>query len=90
MPRRLEQLCIKLGHTFNDDDLLHTALTHRSVQAENNERLEFLGDSILNFIIAKALYQRCADMNEGPMSRLRANLVKEETLAVIAKFFFAG
>jgi ribonuclease-3 len=54
----LEQLCRKLEYTFKDKKLLSTALSHRSVHGENNERLEFVGDSIVNFIIAEALYAR--------------------------------
>lgn len=65
--------------------MLEQALTHRSASAKNNERLEFLGDSILNFTIADQLYQRRPDLAEGDLSRLRAQLVKGETLGHIAK-----
>lgn len=74
----------KLGHRFSDPNLLRTALTHRSFGAPNNERLEFLGDGILDFVIAAALYQRFPDLPEGDLSRLRANLVKQETLHGLA------
>jgi len=74
-----------LGHSFTDPGLLSTALTHRSVGSRNNERLEFLGDSIINHIIAEALYQRFPDASEGDMSRMRASLVKGDTLAELAR-----
>lgn len=70
--------------------LLQAALTHRSVKGKNNERLEFLGDSILNFIIAAALYEKCPHAKEGELSRLRANLVNGEMLAEIAQEFELG
>jgi len=74
-----------IGYVFNSRDLLKQALTHRSHGAAHNERLEFLGDSILNCIIAQALYERFLDVREGDLSRLRANLVRQETLAEIAQ-----
>lgn len=75
-----------LGHEFNDPDWLELALTHRSVSgSRNNERLEFLGDSILNFLIADYLYDNFPGENEGKLSRLRALLVKQETLAGVAR-----
>ena len=74
-----------LGHTFADPQLLHRALTHRSVSGRNNERLEFLGDSIVNHIIAEALYRRFPQASEGDMSRMRASLVKGDTLAILAR-----
>lgn len=73
-----------LGHTFVRPDLLTQALTHRSFGAINNERLEFLGDSVLNCSVARALYEAFPDLPEGGLSRLRANLVRQETLAEIA------
>lgn len=85
MSQNLDELCTKLNYQFNDIDLLRRALTHRSYSAQNNERLEFLGDSIVNFIIAEALYRQFPDAKEGELSRLRANLVNGETLAGIAK-----
>lgn len=81
----LRALQRRLGHEFADAGLLQQALTHRSAGAVNNERLEFLGDSILNFVIAAALFESCADASEGDLSRLRASLVRGSTLAVIAR-----
>jgi len=75
----------KLGYTFLDDSLLNIALTHRSFGSLNNERLEFLGDSILNFIIAEQLYLEFPHAPEGDLSRLRAALVKGDTLAEMAR-----
>ena len=74
-----------LGYEFKNEQLLFRALTHRSFSAENNERLEFLGDSILNLTIAEALFFKFPDGSEGDLSRLRAALVKGETLAEIAR-----
>ncbi len=73
-----------LGYTFIRSDLLTQALTHRSYGSANNERLEFLGDSVLNCTVARALYDAFPDLPEGSLSRLRANLVRQETLADIA------
>jgi ribonuclease-3 len=81
LTQRLQQA---LGHTFVRGDLLTQALTHRSYGAVNNERLEFLGDSVLNCSVARALYDAFPDLPEGGLSRLRANLVRQETLAEIA------
>jgi ribonuclease-3 len=80
----------RLGHEFRDSRLAERALTHRSFSAEHNERLEFLGDSILNFVIAEALYERFPKAPEGDLSRMRARLVKGETLAEIARGFQLG
>ena len=74
-----------LGYAFADPQLLSLALTHRSAGGHNNERLEFLGDSILNHIIAEALYQQFPQAREGDMSRMRASLVKGDTLAEVAR-----
>lgn len=74
-----------LKYSFNDITLLDEALTHRSFAAKNNERLEFLGDGILNFVIAHELFKLYPDVQEGDLSRLRANLVNKESLADIAK-----
>lgn len=82
---KLEELMQNLGYQFADKNLLEMALTHRSLRGSNNERLEYLGDSALNFIIAFALYQRFAKAREGELSRLRSNLVKGETLALLAQ-----
>lgn len=73
-----------IGHDFSQESLLIQALTHRSYGSINNERLEFLGDGVLNFIIANQLYQRFPKLAEGDLSRLRAHLVKESTLSDIA------
>lgn len=73
-----------LDYTFNDSGLLRRALTHRSHSGQHNERLEFLGDSVLNFVVAALLYDKFPDMDEGDLSRLRANLVKQSALANIA------
>jgi ribonuclease-3 len=74
-----------LGHQFADPELLVMALTHRSAGSKNNERLEFLGDSIMNHIVADALYQRFPRAREGDLSRMRASLVKGDTLAELAR-----
>ena len=87
MTDRLEQL---LGHSFLDPALLRTALTHRSFSANHNERLEFLGDSILNAAIAHLLYDRFPTLPEGDLSRLRANLVRQDTLHQLAMGIHLG
>ena len=74
-----------LGHVFAHPELLAQALTHRSFGATHNERLEFIGDAVLNCAIAAALYARFPQMNEGDLSRLRANLVNRDTLAGLAR-----
>ncbi|MDO8810886.1 MAG: ribonuclease III [Gallionella sp.] len=78
-------LCKKLGHVFVQPQLLQRALTHRSYAPEHNERLEFLGDSVLGCIVAKYLCDAYPQLSEGELSRLRSNLVKEETLAILAQ-----
>ena len=85
MSDELALLQEKLGHRFADPGLLELALTHRSCGSRNNERLEFLGDSILNHIIAQALYEQFEPAREGELSRMRAALVKGVTLAEIAR-----
>jgi len=80
----LDSLDKQLGYRFISPELLTQALTHRSFSGINNERLEFLGDGALNFIIANQLYQRFPKLPEGDLSRLRAQLVKEATLSEIA------
>jgi len=81
---QLERLQRTLGYQFSNLEYLELALTHRSFSgSKNNERLEYLGDSILNFVIAEALYFKFSNAKEGHMSRLRASLVKGETLAKI-------
>jgi len=74
----------ELGHSFSDPSLLRTALTHRSFGTPNNERLEFLGDGILDCVIAAVLYRRFPELPEGDLSRLRANLVRQEALHGLA------
>ena len=81
----LRSLTQQLGVKFENEALLEQALTHRSAAAVNNERLEFLGDGILNFVIAGQLFEQYPDMSEGDMSRLRANLVNKDSLADIAR-----
>jgi ribonuclease-3 len=81
-----QRLINALGYSFKDEKWLKLALTHRSVSGNhNNERLEFLGDSILGMIIAEYLYQQFPQEKEGRLTRLRANLVKQDSLAEIAR-----
>jgi len=80
-----------LGYQFNDLQWLQLALTHRSVSGRrNNERLEFLGDALLNFVIADCLYLQFPDQDEGRLSRLRATLVRQDSLAIVAKEWSVG
>src|SRR6476659_2916320 len=79
-----QELTKRLTYSFTNSKLLTHALTHRSHGSNNNERLEFLGDGALNFIIANQLYQRFPKLPEGDLSRLRAQLVKESTLSELA------
>ncbi|NKF21800.1 ribonuclease III [Solimonas marina] len=85
MTREIEQLEQRLGYHFVEAQLLRQALTHRSVGYVNNERLEFLGDALVNFVIADLLYRLRVRAEEGALSRLRASLVREETLARLAR-----
>jgi ribonuclease-3 len=85
-----QALANRLPYSFVNDSLLTQALTHRSFSAQNNERLEFLGDGALNFIIAQQLFQRFQALAEGDLSRLRAQLVKEATLCEIAQSLDVG
>ena len=87
---KLKRLEKKLGYLYVNDDLLKRAITHRSAGSRHNERLEFLGDSILSLVIAEALYHRFPDVSEGDMSRMRATLVREKTLAELAREFDLG
>jgi ribonuclease-3 len=80
----LDLLQLRLGHRFADPDLLRRALTHRSARRQHNERLEFLGDALLGFVVAEALVQRFPDASEGELTRLRARLVNGEALARVA------
>lgn len=82
---KAQRLEAALGHGFARPELLRQALTHRSFGSPHNERLEFLGDSILNCVIAGALYKNFCDLKEGELSRLRASLVRQETLADMAR-----
>lgn len=81
----MKRLQDKLGHQFLTPALLKQALSHRSSGRDNNERLEFLGDAVLGLIAAEALYQRFPELSEGELSRLRATLVQQGTLAEIAR-----
>lgn len=74
----------RLQHEFSDPGLLQRAVTHRSFSSDHNERLEFLGDSVLNLAVAALLYERLAALPEGDLSRVRANLVKQDTLHHLA------
>jgi len=84
LSKQLEQLGSSLGYAFRKEGLLKQALTHRSYSSQHNERLEFLGDSVLNCAVARALFDAFPDLPEGTLSRMRANLVRQETLAEIA------
>ena len=88
--KNLPRLCRTLGYEFTNVDLLTQALTHRSAASKHNERLEFLGDSILSIIISDALYHQFPKVTEGDLSRMRSTLVKGETLTVIAREFKLG
>jgi ribonuclease-3 len=87
---QLEQLQRALEYQFRDASLLALALTHRSKGSRNNERLEFLGDSILGFVVADMLYSQFSSSPEGHLSRFRSSLVKKETLAELAREFSLG
>ena len=80
----LQALQKQLDHEFSNPRLLQQALTHRSFSADHNERVEFLGDSVLNLAVAGLLYERLSELPEGDLSRVRANLVKQETLHQLA------
>ena len=90
MSANLSRLIRQLGYDFQDTSLVELALSHRSVGATNNERLEFLGDSILGFVIGEALFAKFPKASEGDLSRMRAQLVKGKTLAEIAREFELG
>jgi ribonuclease-3 len=87
---RLQQLQQRLGYTFTDVGLLNLALTHRSAGKHNNERLEFLGDSLVNHVVAEHLYRHFTSASEGQLSRLRAKLVRGTYLAKLAVNFELG
>lgn len=90
MNNSLLKLSQRIGYQFHNQSLLEEALTHCSVGAANNERLEFLGDSIVNFLIAEYLFKQFPEASEGRLTRLRAKLVRGKTLAVLAKEFDLG
>ena len=90
MNDNLHSLESRLGHQFNNRGLLNQALTHRSLGNENNERLEFLGDSLLGLIITEELFHLHPEANEGDLTRMRAQLVKGDTLAKIARSLDLG
>ncbi len=82
---KLKPLVRELAYQFTDQTLLTLALTHRSRGSKNYERLEFLGDSILGFVVAEWLYKNFPDLAEGNLSRMRSALVRKETLALVAR-----
>ena len=84
MESRLDALQRRIGHRFSDAGLLTRALTHRSFGADHNERLEFLGDAVLSLVISGLLYDRFAGSDEGDLTRVRAHLVREESLHRVA------
>jgi ribonuclease-3 len=86
----VESLYQRINYQFKDASRLELALTHRSAKGEHNERLEFLGDSILSLVIADALYHQFPRVQEGDLSRMRSTLVRGQTLAEIAKDFKLG
>ena len=90
MNSSLQRLEKKIGYQFNDENFLKLALTHRSANGIHNERLEFLGDSILSFVVADELYHRFPKVDEGDMSRMRATLVRGHTLAELGREFQLG
>lgn len=85
MRQPTKHLSKAIGYVFNDPSLFENALTHRSAGSVNNERLEFLGDAILGFVVADELYQQFSSANEGQLSRLRSEVVKGEALALLAR-----
>ena len=80
----LDLLQQRLGHRFSDGSLLTRALTHRSFGADHNERLEFLGDAVLSLAVSSLLFERFAGSDEGDLTRVRAHLVREDTLHRVA------
>lgn len=86
----ITKLSKKIGYTFNEPSLLTQALTHRSAKGQHNERLEFLGDSILGFVIAEALFEQFPKHDEGDLTRMRSSLVKGVTLAELGRDFDLG
>ncbi|WP_462157569.1 ribonuclease III [Pseudoalteromonas sp. GB56] len=90
MKKNVTELYDKIGYSFTDQGLLEQALTHRSHKGQHNERLEFLGDSILSFVIANALYHKFPKAREGDLSRMRSTLVRGQTLAEFGVEFNLG
>lgn len=86
----LNRLQKKIAYTFRQPELLKRAVTHRSFSAQNNERLEFIGDAVLNYSVAKMLFDAYSKEDEGRLSRFRANLVNQETLAEVARELSLG
>lgn len=86
----INRLSKKIGYSFNQPELLIQAITHRSAKGQHNERLEFLGDSILGFVIAQALFEKFPKHNEGDLTRMRSSLVKGVTLAELGRDFNLG
>ena len=80
-----QKLSKKLGYQFNDESLLKQAMTHRSFKGAHNERLEFIGDSLLGMVVAEALYFAFPKATEGELTRMRSQIVKGQTLTAIAK-----
>jgi ribonuclease-3 len=89
-PAAIARLYKKIGYSFKEPKLLLQALTHRSAKGAHNERLEFLGDSILGFVIAETLYQKFPNQAEGDLTRMRSSLVKGVTLAEVGRDFDLG
>lgn len=85
-----DALCKQLAYVFTQPQLLQRALTHRSHSAAHNERLEFLGDSVVNCVVAKYLHETYPDLPEGDLSRLRSNLVNQQTLYLLAQQLHLG
>ena len=90
LKQAMQRLSDKIGHQFQTPTLLRQALTHRSAKGVHNERLEFLGDSILGFVIAEALFNKFPKHDEGDLTRMRSSLVKGVTLAEMAREFELG
>ena len=80
----------KIGHKFSDPTLLESALRHRSIGLRHNERLEFLGDSVLGLAVSETLFERYPEASEGELTRLRARLVRQATLATVARSIDLG
>lgn len=85
-----DSLCKQIAYVFTQPQLLQRALTHRSHSAAHNERLEFLGDSVVNCVVAKFLHDSYPDLPEGDLSRLRSNLVNQQTLYILAQQLHLG